>query len=170
MRENLKSVAAEREKECRETADFFDKRLRLFSKANWITVLVPSLLGVVAGSAIISDSKLEWFGIAVLLGAVLTAIHKGLDCDAHQAECRRLVQKYRGLETRYRTIRQVDKESAHEDFLDLEAALAAVRESEETSIESHVLGRTSVFTKPVILFSVLVGVFMLIGWIVFGLR
>ena len=85
MKDKYQDIAAERQAECGERAAFFDSQLRLFSKTNWITVLVPSLLGVVAGSALFAKPEsifwlglgtTIWIGIGTLLAAILTAIHK----------------------------------------------------------------------------------------------
>jgi hypothetical protein len=134
---NYQELAAERATECGERAAYFDKRLRFFSKTNWITVLVPSLLGVVAGSALFADVDSLWLGIGVLSAALLTAVHKGLDCDAHQAECRRLVQAYRGLGTRYRTLAQIEKSTIVEELLELDAELAELRQSQTATVNPH---------------------------------
>ena len=120
--------------ECFQRASYFDRRLRFFSKTNWITVLIPSLLGVTAGSAFFASSTSPFLGIAALVAALLTAIHKGLDCDAHQAECRRLIQSYRELETRYRTLAQIEKIDVVAELLDLDDQLAELRSSQTATI------------------------------------
>ncbi len=142
MIDNYQTIAATRELECGERAVHFDSQLRFFSKTNWITVLVPSLLGVVAGSALFAESDSSWvgieastwIGIGTLIAAILTAIHKGLDCDAHQAECRRLVQAYRGLEVRYRTLAQIETPTIVDELLALDSVLAELRQSQTATI------------------------------------
>ncbi len=134
MTENYQKLAEEREAECGKRAAFFDSRLRFFSKTNWITVLVPSLLGVIAGSALFTESSSIWIGIGALAAALLTAVHKGLNCDAHQAECRRLVQAYRGLEVRYRTLRQIATPTIVEEMLALDSELAELCQSQTATI------------------------------------
>ncbi|SIT05320.1 hypothetical protein [Neptunomonas antarctica] len=142
MTDKYQDIAAERQAECCERAAFFDSELRFFSKTNWITLLVPSLLGVVAGSSLFAESgsswlyvdATTWIGIGTLLAAILTAIHKGLDCDAHQAECRRLVQVYRGLEVRYRTLAQIETPSIIDQLLALESELGELRQSQTATI------------------------------------
>lgn len=142
MTDKYQDIAAERQSECGERATFFDSQLRFFSKTNWITVLVPSLLGVVAGSALFAKSDSNWLGIetsiwigiGTLLAAILTAIHKGLDCDAHQTECRRLVQVYRGLEVRYRTLAQIETPSIVDELLVLDSELGELRQSQMATI------------------------------------
>ena len=130
MSENYKQFARQRESECRAESAAFNERLGFFAKTNWITVLVPSLLAVCAGSVLFSSDNWKWLlGLAALAGALLTAIHRGLDCDAHQAECRRLTQAYSGLAIRYRTLHEVEKEDGLNTFLELEEALAHLKET-----------------------------------------
>ena len=130
MTESIEDIAAERQKECNQKALYFESRLRFFSRTNWITVIVPSLLGVIAGSALFSTTNPIWLGIGTLIAALLTATHKGLDCDSHQAECRRLVQAYRGLETRYRTISDIKSDTTCKQLVKLEEQLAELKESQ----------------------------------------
>jgi hypothetical protein len=130
MTESTKNIAAARKSECSKRASYFESRLRFFGKTNWITVIVPSLLGVIAGSALFSPSNTIWLGVGALIAALLTAIHKGLDCEAHQEECRRLVQAYRGLEMRYRTISEIEVEDSQATLVELEDSLALLKESQ----------------------------------------
>ncbi|SFG28772.1 hypothetical protein [Neptunomonas qingdaonensis] len=136
MTANYQRLAAERATECGERAAYFDSRLRLFSRTNWITVLIPSLLGVIAGSALFSSTHSVWMGFWVLVAALLGAVHKGLDCDAHQAECRRLVQAYRGFEVRYRTLHQIETPNIVEELRALDSGLAELRESQMATVDA----------------------------------
>jgi|GEM_PF-2961641 len=129
MLKDEKEVCARREIECKIESYAFNKRLKLFGYTNWVTVIVPSLLAVTAGSALFATDK--WRPVIagiILIGALLTAIHKSLDCDAYQTECRRLIQAYNGLATRYRTLHEVQKDNWLKDFLELESRLAELRE------------------------------------------
>ena len=144
MPETIKDIALKREAECNQRASYFESRLRFFSKTNWITVLVPSLLGVIAGSALFTSVNSLWLGIGTLVAALLTAIHKGLDCDSHQAECRRLVQAFRGLETRYRTVSEIRMEDADEKLVYLDDKLAELKESQLATVNPHWLKDKSV--------------------------
>ena len=135
MTEDYQAIAGSRESECHERANFFEGSLRLFSITNWITVLVPSLLGVLAGSALAPNFGGSWIGWGVLAAAILTAIHKGLDCDAHQAECRRLVQEYRSFEVRYRTLNQIKTENIVEELRSLDSEIAELRKSQSATVK-----------------------------------
>ncbi|ASP49426.1 hypothetical protein [Cognaticolwellia beringensis] len=135
MAEDFQLVAKSRESECAERAEFFEDRLRFFSKTNWITLIVPSLLGVLAGAALSSNVNPIWLGLGALIAALLTAIHKGLDCDAHQEECRRIVQANRSFEVRYRTLHQIGSENIIEELRALDNELAALRASQLATVE-----------------------------------
>ena len=129
MVEKEKDVCIRRVAECKVESHAFGKRLKLLWYTNWITVIVPSLLAVTAGSAFFAAE--DWapiVGLSTLFAALLTAIHKGLDCDAYQAEARRLIQAYNGLATRYRTLCETEKENWLQDFLELENRLAELKE------------------------------------------
>ena len=129
MTEDERGVCMRREAECKVESHAFNKRLKLLWYTNWITVIVPSLLAVTAGSALFAaDNWAPIVGFAALAGALLTAIHKGFNCDAYQSECRRLIQEYNGLATRYRTLREIQKDNWLNDFLELEDRLAKLRE------------------------------------------
>ncbi len=145
MTDKYQDIAEERQAECGERATFFDSQLRFFSKTNWITVLVPSLLGVLAGSGLFVEPGSGWkgidastlIGVGTLFAAILTAVHKGLDCDAHQAECRRLVQIYRSLEVRYRTLAQIETPSIVDKLLVLDSELGELRLSQTATINTQ---------------------------------
>jgi hypothetical protein len=77
---------------------------------------------------------LTLIGCGTLLAAILTAIHQGLDCYAHQAECRRLVQDYRSLEVRYRTLAQIETPSIADELLALDFELGELRKSQTTTV------------------------------------
>jgi hypothetical protein len=74
-----------------------------------ISILLHLFSSIQLEADMVLDDATTWIGRGTLLAAILTAMHKGLYCDAHQAECRRLVQVYRGLEVRYRTLAQIEK-------------------------------------------------------------
>ena len=86
-------------------------RLRLVGKlwwANVVFVVVPAVFGTAAAalaaaasSTTSSDNRLTVVA-AVLAGAaaVLTAVHKALNCDAYQAECLRLSQAFQSIRIR----------------------------------------------------------------------
>ena len=63
--------------------------------------------------------------------------------DAHQVECRRLVQAYRGLETRYRTIAETCVEDAQERTIELEEKLAVLKESQLATVSPQWLRDSS---------------------------
>ena len=85
-------------------------RLRLVGKlwwANVIFVVVPAVFGtaaaaLAAASSTSSDGSRTTLVAAFLAGgaAVLTAVHKALNCDEYQAECLRLSQGFQSIRIR----------------------------------------------------------------------
>jgi len=86
-------------------------RLRLVGKlwwANVVFVVVPAVFGTAAAALAAAASSTTSSGnrltlvAAVLAGAaaVLTAVHKALNCDAYQAECLRLSQAFQSIRIR----------------------------------------------------------------------
>lgn len=120
-------------RECAIEVLAFRRRLALLEKTNWITIVAPALLSTLAGASIFQASATageswKWLtGGAALLSALLVAIHKARNCDFYQSECRRLIQEYDCLATKYRTLSQVDILDPQQRLEDLELELATVR-------------------------------------------
>ena len=88
----------------------------------------PNALAVAAGSAIFAGEAWKWE-----VGGLLTAIHKGLDCDAYQSECRRSIRAYDGLAFRYQSLHEVNREDWQSELLALEEQLANLKENTNLS-------------------------------------
>lgn len=121
-------VCRQRQSECELESLAFNQRLKLFGYSNWITVIVPSLLAIVAASTFANVNDI-YIGIAALTGAILATIHKTLDCGAYQAECRRLIQAYAGLATKYRSLHEVLRDDWQAELRMLDEQLASIREN-----------------------------------------
>ena len=134
MVETHEQLAMKRQEECEIYTAWLQKRIGLLSCFNWLTVLVPSLLAVTAGSALFAGA--EWgpaVAGAALLAAVLSAIHKGLNCDIHQADCRRLLKAYRALSKSYRTLNDIELSDCGERLLVLEEELGALSKTDSVT-------------------------------------
>lgn len=130
MNEDHRETCRDRAADCKLESYIINKRLKLFSLTNWITIIVPTLLAVAAGSAIFAGEAWKWeIGGMILVGGLLTAIHKGLDCDAYQSECRRLIRAYDGLAFRYQSLHEVNREDWQSELLALEEQLANLKEN-----------------------------------------
>ena len=124
-------IAKSRQLECEATSIWLERRIRLLSKMNWLTVLVPSLLALIAGSAFFAgDDWTPFVAIAALVAAVLSAIHKGLDCDNHQKDCRRLLCEYRALAVGYRKIAEIEPNEAEQELAALEDLLRGLKRTD----------------------------------------
>jgi hypothetical protein len=73
-------------------------------------------------------------GVAALLAGVTTAIHKACNCDAHQAECKRLARAYHGLATRYERVAALGEEEARVQVRELDETLAQLREGAQVNV------------------------------------
>jgi len=127
-------ISRKRQIECEKHCLWLQKKLKLLSKLNWITVLVPSLLGVVAGSAFfVAEKYSELIAFVAIVAALLSATHKGLNCDSYQSDCRRLLMEYRALSKAYRSISEIQPKDAEASLLKLEAKLEEISGSDSIS-------------------------------------
>ena len=131
MTGNHGQIAKQRQRECEKHVIWLERRIGLLSSLNWLTVLVPSLLAVAAGSALFAGD--EWGPFvagAALFAAILSAIHKGLNCDTYQVDCRRLLKDYRALSVGYRTLNELEVHDRELRLLELEAKLGALSKTD----------------------------------------
>ena len=124
--------------ECEHERRAYGIWLARLSMTNWITIVLPAGLSLIAGATILGDllephSKLI-AGIAALVSGLLTAIHKGRNCDAHQAECRRLAQAYFGLKTRYESIEATNPGEVRALLKEIDERLAQLREGAQATV------------------------------------
>lgn len=102
---------ANRENLCRVEQRVYGKWLGVLTPVRWITVGGGILLSTLAGATVFGRPEILgtkwalWSGVFAFGSAALTSLHTALGCDAHQAECRRLIQVYESLEAGYRAAR-----------------------------------------------------------------
>jgi hypothetical protein len=129
---------------CCEERQSYHIWLKHLEPYNPVTIVAPAVLSVFAGSTILtepiflgSDKGRLVAGVCALTSAVLTTIHKVLNCDNYQAECRRIKKAYSTLETSYKNLRiQLDDDKLteeslkklSEEFLTLNARLYQIKE------------------------------------------
>lgn len=95
------------------------------------------VLPLLAGFTLLSQPEFlgeNWepiSGCLSLLAAMLTGIHTGLECDDHQAECRRLIKMLRSLVEGYQAAKATDKDELQARFDCLEIRLKGFRESSD---------------------------------------
>src|SRR5258708_27753940 len=91
-------------RDCNIQRKALDIWLAALKPASLILVVVAGLLSLFAGAAILTESRIitvQTAGLMALASAALTLIHNLLQCDPHQAECRRLRRGYEGLRIKY---------------------------------------------------------------------
>ena len=109
-----KSEIESRVRECELQKRAFEIWLSALRPANLLLVVGAGLLSLFAGASILTQSKIittQTAGFMALASAALTLIHNLLQCDPHQAECRRLRRAYEGLRIRYRSLDAFTDES-----------------------------------------------------------
>ena len=128
------NITRNRQLECEHYYGLLEKRLKRFSMLNWITVLLPSILGVGAASIYFAGPEYKE-SIAVCAGvtAILSAIHKGMNCEAHQADCRRLMSDYRALSVAYRSLAEIEQENYKIALLSLDSKFGALTRTDTVS-------------------------------------
>lgn len=96
---------AQRELQCRIEKQALERWLGPLTLLRWATVGLGTLLAAVASATVLG--KLfgdQWAligGLCALAASILTGFHTAFKCEAHQAECRRLIQVYSSLEAAY---------------------------------------------------------------------
>lgn len=102
------AIATARERECQVQARAYAIWLSALRPANLVLVVGAAVLSAVAGAAVLAAKGGNLPGYLALVSAVFTVIHTRLDCDVHQAECRRLRSVYDAQAYRYRDLRDVE--------------------------------------------------------------
>lgn len=132
--DNISAFLNERLRTCRENRRSYEIWLSHLAPRNLLTIVAPAVLSVIAGSTILaepaflgSDRGRTLAGVCALASAVLTAIHKALNCDAHQAECRRIKQAYSSLEVSYERLSFIPNEKLTEELIKLDSRFEQIR-------------------------------------------
>lgn len=102
--EELKVLAKEKEVQCLIQARAYSLWLSSLKPANLILVVGGALLSLVAGASLLIEQGVltkEVAGVLALISASFTIIHSKLNCDEHQAECKKLKSVYQGLSEEY---------------------------------------------------------------------
>src|SRR5882724_4043769 len=123
----LLKLLRERERQCRVEHLAYGRWLGILTPLRWVTVSGGTVLSALAGATIFSKTVFvgkQWpiyAGVFALVASVLTGLHTALKCDAHQAECHRLIQLYQSLETGYQAAYALPPADVPSRFRELEA-------------------------------------------------
>jgi hypothetical protein len=94
-----------REWQCHIEWQALEMWLGFLTPLKWMTVGGGTVLSVVASATVLAKVFGERSGLVgglcALGAALLTGLHTALNCDAHQAACRRYIQLYKCLESAY---------------------------------------------------------------------
>lgn len=121
MRDDLIKHANLKAHECRIMSRAYSIWLTRLTPVNVLLVAGGALLSLVAGSSLLTGSGIiteTHAGIMALFSAGFAIIHKSLNCDQHQAECRKLKNIYAGLAESYSDLNIIDDDSALKSKLD----------------------------------------------------
>ena len=119
--DNLKKLAKEKEVKCLIQARAYSLWLNNLRPANLILVVGGALLSLVAGASLLIEQGAltkEVAGILALISAGFTIIHNKLNCDQHQAECKKLKSTYFGLSEDYANLQAEDDFNTLKEKLD----------------------------------------------------
>lgn len=100
----LKQLAKEKEVRCLTDAKAYSIWLSKLTPANLLLVVGGALLSLIAGASLLIEQGLlskETAGILALISSAFTIVHTKLNCDQHQAECKKLRGIYTGLSEDY---------------------------------------------------------------------
>lgn len=103
-RDQLLLVFEKRERQCRMESRAYQLWLDRITPLKWISVGGGTVLSALAGATVLAQPVLfgsYWSvigGVLALVSSILTGLHTALKCDAHQAECHRLIQLFASME------------------------------------------------------------------------
>lgn len=108
------------------------RSLAFYRAFSHVAVLLGIVVPVLAGSGLVSDGGVlvahrQLLAIAVVATAMLTALHKGLNCEVYHAGCRRAVNTLQSLVEGYEALGASSAPGAA--LADLEARLRQFRET-----------------------------------------
>jgi hypothetical protein len=136
-------LVGSREKECLQLESAYSKRLASASVWNPLTRSFPILITTLLGAGFFAEGKYKTLvdGIA-LYAAFNAAVHKALQCDEFQDECVTMIQKYKALAVKYRTLREVKMDEQKLDAYEDELAGIAAATKLTTSIMTNAATRS----------------------------
>lgn len=143
---DLQAIADVRERECLTEATAYRMWLQFLSWGNLITIGLPAVFSAIAGATLLNDGDAFQKHVAAgaaLASSVLVVIHKSLNCDTHQAECRLLHQRFSGLAVRYRTLLDFQEGELRQELLRLDEQLAEIRENMTAFPPTSIMSRAA---------------------------
>ena len=95
------------ERDCEREEMAYRAWLRLLTPLRWTCVSGGVVFSTAAGVSVLWDGLPHGKVISAILAfsaAILTGLHTRLNCDAHQSECRRLIQAFKSLRDQYKDL------------------------------------------------------------------
>ena len=125
--------AKKNELECLTSSKAYQIWLRWLAPANWFFITGAALFSLVAGASLLVTQGFitsKSAGLLALISGALTIIHTKLNCDNHQAECKRLKNNFKVLALQYNNLKTVsDTDEYRKRLQSLNEKRAALEES-----------------------------------------
>ena len=105
--EKLKALARDKEKKSLVRGEAYSIWLSTLTPVNFVLVIGGALLSLFAGASLLIDQGVltkEVAGLMALASSSFTLVHNKLNCDQHQAECRKLRSVFRGMAEEYENL------------------------------------------------------------------
>ena len=129
----IRSFLDLRERQCRIERRALEMWLEVLSPLRWATVIGGVIFSALGSAALFGATATVVGGVCSLIAAILTGIHTGLRCDAHHAECHRLVHLYASLEAGYQAARVVSGPELEKQHRKLEERFQEAKAKATTS-------------------------------------
>ena len=113
---DLNQVALDKAEECKIQTTAYSIWLNKLRPANFTLVIGGAILSLIAGSSLLLDIDTDVLdpkiaGVLAIISAAFTIIHTKLNCDEHQAECRKLKGQYAALSQAYNDLTLIKNEA-----------------------------------------------------------
>jgi len=126
----LIAISESKARECRIKSRAYSIWLSSLVPANVVLVIGGALLSLIAGSSLLIEQNIispTLAGFLAIISSAFAIIHTKLNCDQHQAECKKLRNIYKGLEEDYLNLKIVeDKEDLRERIEKLNSELSHI--------------------------------------------
>ena len=106
--DDLKQAAEDKRRESMDLSQAYSATVSALVPANFLLVVGAALLSLVAGATILIENNLLTkiqSGVLALVSGGFTIIHSKLGCEQYQAECKKLLNFYRGIAEDYGNLR-----------------------------------------------------------------
>lgn len=142
---DLKQYAKKKSEENQTVATGYQMWLSYLTPFNFIFVTGAAILSLLAGSSLLTNNSIlteMQAGIFALVSGCLTIIHRTLNCDKHQAECRKLRGSYESISGQFLSLEiESDKDKIQEKIENLSSQISFITENFEAKPPAWVVNK-----------------------------